>query len=63
MNRNMLVFLLSSLPLAAAETNVELDSSRTSIAFALGDVLHTVHGTFKLRRGTVIPPRAPPPER
>jgi len=53
MNRSVLVFLLSSLPLAAAESSIELDPARTSIAFTLSDVLHTVHGTFKLKRGAV----------
>jgi len=53
MSRSVLVFLLSSLPLAAAESSIELDPPRTSIAFTLSDVLHTVHGTFKLKRGAV----------
>ena len=53
MNRNVLIFLLSSLPVAAAENVIDLDPARTSIRFTLGDVLHTVHGTFKLKRGTV----------
>jgi len=53
MNRSALVFLVASLPLAAAENGIELDPARTLIAFTLGDVLHTVHGTFKLKRGAV----------
>ena len=51
MKRIVLAFLLYLLPLAAAENSIELDPARTSIAFTLGDVLHTVHGTFKLKRG------------
>jgi polyisoprenoid-binding protein YceI len=45
--------LLCSLPLAAAECTVELDPARTTISFTLADVLHTVHGTFKLKRGSI----------
>ncbi len=53
MRRILLFFLVGSLPLAAAENSIELDPARTSITFTLGDVLHTVHGTFKLKRGAV----------
>jgi polyisoprenoid-binding protein YceI len=45
--------LVCGLPLAAAETTVELDPARTTISFTLPDVLHTVHGTFKLKRGSL----------
>ncbi len=38
---------------AAQEMTVQLDPARTNIAFTLGDVLHTVHGTFKLKTGTI----------
>ena len=48
-----LFFLVGALPLAAVENSIVLDPSKTSIAFTLGDVLHTVHGTFKLKRGAV----------
>jgi polyisoprenoid-binding protein YceI len=37
----------------AQETVLELDPAQTQIAFTLGDVLHTVHGMFKLRQGTI----------
>ena len=37
----------------AQETELEVDPSRTQVAFTLGDVLHTVHGTFKLKRGSI----------
>jgi polyisoprenoid-binding protein YceI len=53
MKRSLLILLLCTLPLAAAESTVELDPARTSISFTLADVLHTVHGTFKLKRGSI----------
>lgn len=45
---------LSVLNARAEEVRLELDPSQTQISFTLGDVLHTVHGTFKLRRGTIV---------
>ncbi len=35
------------------ETVLELDSARTTVQFTLADVLHTVHGTFKLKHGAL----------
>lgn len=35
------------------ESTFQLDPAKTSISFTLGDVLHTVHGTFKLKQGTL----------
>jgi polyisoprenoid-binding protein YceI len=40
-------------PSLAQEVTVELDPAQTHIGFTLGDVLHTVHGTFKLKNGTI----------
>ncbi|MFI5103739.1 MAG: hypothetical protein ACHP79_02340, partial [Terriglobales bacterium] len=41
-------------PVAFAEQKTfELDPAQTKVAFTLGDVLHTVHGTFRLKRGTI----------
>ena len=52
-----LVFALLALSLAAPAVAqvavVELDPNQTQVSFTLGDVLHTVRGTFKLKRGTV----------
>jgi polyisoprenoid-binding protein YceI len=45
--------LLLSAPLYAQEATLELDPGQTHIQFTLSDVLHTVHGTFKLKRGTI----------
>jgi polyisoprenoid-binding protein YceI len=37
----------------AQETVLTLDPTQTMVEFTLGDVLHTVHGSFKLSRGTI----------
>jgi polyisoprenoid-binding protein YceI len=47
----LLVFIVSSA--AAQEKALQLDPSQTSIHFTLGDVLHTVHGSFRLKRGSL----------
>ncbi len=38
---------------AAQQIKVNLDPAQTKIEWTLGDVLHTVHGTFKLKSGIV----------
>jgi len=53
MKRSLLLFLICSFPLAAAENAIELDPARTTVAFTLADVLHTVRGSFKLKRGSL----------
>lgn len=54
--RVLLVFLpalwLSSAAYAADRTFVA-DTAQSDVEFTLGDVLHTVHGTFKLKSGTL----------
>ena len=40
-------------PAIAQDVVVDFDPAQTQVSFTLGDVLHTVHGTFKLKRGTV----------
>lgn len=47
------VLLALAIPSAAQEREFQLDPAQTSVKFALGDVLHTVHGTFKLKHGTL----------
>jgi polyisoprenoid-binding protein YceI len=37
----------------AQDAAFQLDPTRTSVKFTLGDVLHTVHGTFHLKRGSL----------
>ena len=40
-------------PLAAQELALEMDPAQTKVDFTLGDVLHTVHGNFQLKRGAI----------
>lgn len=40
-------------PAIAQDAVLELDPAQTQVSFTLGDVLHTVRGTFRLKRGTV----------
>jgi hypothetical protein len=37
----------------AQETALALDPAQTKVEFTLSDILHTVHGAFKLKRGTI----------
>ena len=45
--------VLFSLAAAAQQTQITLDPAQTKIEWTLGDVLHTVHGTFKLKSGSI----------
>src|SRR5579864_3769951 len=36
---------------AAQDTAFQIDPSQSSVKFTLGDVLHTVHGTFTVKHG------------
>ena len=48
------VFALAVPPsLLAQEAVLELDPAQTHIEFTLSDFLHSVHGTFKLKSGTI----------
>lgn len=51
--RKSILFISLFLPLQAADTVLDLDPAHTEVNWTLGDVLHTVHGTFKLKRGTL----------
>jgi len=41
----------SALCAVAQNSDYQLDPAKTSVTFTLGDVLHTVRGTFKLKHG------------
>jgi polyisoprenoid-binding protein YceI len=45
--------LLAAASLPAQETALQFDPAQTHVAFTLADVLHTVHGQFVLKRGTI----------
>jgi polyisoprenoid-binding protein YceI len=47
---SLLLTLLPSLT-TGQDLSLHLDNASTKIEWTLGDVLHTVHGTFKLKRG------------
>jgi polyisoprenoid-binding protein YceI len=47
------VLIVTASAASAADVALELDPAQTHIAWTLGDVLHTVHGTFKLTRGNI----------
>jgi len=54
--RHQSLFLLATLIAFGAsswaqEREFQVDPSHSSVKFTLGDVLHTVHGTFKVTRG------------
>ena len=50
----LLVLLFVSTCAVTAETKTfELDPAQTQVSFTLGDVLHTVHGSFHLKRGSI----------
>jgi polyisoprenoid-binding protein YceI len=40
-------------PVPQSETVLEIDPALTKVGFTLADVIHTVHGSFALRRGTI----------
>jgi polyisoprenoid-binding protein YceI len=51
--RLALAALVMSGAAVAQETALQVDPAQTKVEFTLGDVLHTVHGTFNLKRGDV----------
>ena len=51
MKKYLLLFCLAGF--AFGETSLDLDPAKTQINFTLHDPLHTVHGNFKLKRGSL----------
>lgn len=51
----LILILIAALAAAAPaqDTGFQLDPAQTSIKFILGDVLHTVRGTFRLKHGAL----------
>jgi polyisoprenoid-binding protein YceI len=51
--KKLLLLLLCLAGPAPADSSFELDPAQTEIRFTLHDPLHTVNGTFKLKRGAI----------
>jgi polyisoprenoid-binding protein YceI len=49
----LVLFAAATLPARAQETVVSFDPAQSKVEFTLDSTLHTVHGTFKLKNGTV----------
>jgi polyisoprenoid-binding protein YceI len=47
------LLLAIAISASAADYNLQLAAETTQVSWTLGDVLHTVHGTFKLKRGGI----------
>jgi polyisoprenoid-binding protein YceI len=47
------LLIVAVLSAAAQQTSLDLDPAHTSVKFTLGDVLHTVHGTFQMKHGAL----------
>lgn len=47
------VFVVASVTAAAQSLVFQLDPQHTTVNFTLGDVLHTVRGTFRLKQGSL----------
>jgi polyisoprenoid-binding protein YceI len=50
--RRVIFLLLLCVP-AAGAMSLDLDPAKTKVQFTLHDVLHTVHGTFQLKSGSI----------
>jgi polyisoprenoid-binding protein YceI len=53
-SKNMLLALaVLALPAFGADYSLDLKPENTKVQWTLGDVLHTVHGTFRLKQGKI----------
>jgi polyisoprenoid-binding protein YceI len=48
------IILLCALTVSAQQAQITLDPAQTKVSWTLGDVLHTVEGTFKLKSGNIV---------
>ena len=53
MGSTLLLIAASAVFVSAQNTALQLDPAQTSVKFTLGDVLHTVRGTFQLKHGAL----------
>jgi polyisoprenoid-binding protein YceI len=53
MGTTLFLLAASAVFVSAQNTAFQLDPAQTSVKFALGDVLHTVRGTFQLKHGAL----------
>jgi polyisoprenoid-binding protein YceI len=53
MGTTLFLLAASAVFVSAQNTAFQLDSAQTSVKFTLGDVLHTVRGTFQLKHGAL----------
>jgi len=49
----VLLFVVAVSPVLAQNAVVQLDPTKSTVDFSVSDVLHTVHGQFRLKSGTV----------
>jgi polyisoprenoid-binding protein YceI len=49
----LFALLGASAAASAQQSTLTLDPAKTTVSFTLGDVLHTVNGSFRLKRGTL----------
>lgn len=49
----LLALLAASYAASAQPSTLQLDPAKTTVSITLGDVLHTVHGAFRLKRGAL----------
>ena len=50
----VVLILFGSLAASAQQVQITLDPAQTKVNWVLGDVLHTVEGTFKLKSGSIV---------